>query len=132
MKIALASNDGKTVNTHFNSTPGFIIAQADDSGYRITERRENNGGNGLTLKELNSACFDSTIALISDCEAVIAAKIGRAAVSALLRRNIQALEQTGDIEDLLDKYVKYLGKNGYKLQVGASLPASGRVCGQEK
>jgi nitrogen fixation protein NifB len=114
MKIALATSDGETVNRHFGNTPYFVIAEVTPDGFEMLESRENNGGCGLTLKELNINCFDETVALVSDCGAVIAAKIGRAAVSELQRNNIQALEQAGSIESLLARYAKYLGRGGYR------------------
>jgi predicted Fe-Mo cluster-binding NifX family protein len=114
MKIALATGDGINVNKHFGSAPYFVIAEADASGYTILESRENTGAREQTDKEHNQARFEATVALVSDCKAVIAAKIGRSAVSELLRSDIQALEQAGAIETLLAGYVKYLARGGFR------------------
>ncbi|MDR1062159.1 MAG: hypothetical protein LBL83_13350 [Clostridiales bacterium] len=123
--VALATGDGKAVNSHFGNAPFFVVAEVTGSGYTILERRENEGahenegarenegGREQTLKEHNQSKFEQTIALVSDCGAVIAAKIGRAAAGELQRRGIQALEQAGAIEDLLARYAKWLGKGGY-------------------
>jgi predicted Fe-Mo cluster-binding NifX family protein len=117
--VALATGDGRIVNSHFGSAPLFVIAEVSGSGYAILELRENGGArengaaHGQTPREHNQSKFEQTIALVSDCGAVIAAKIGRAAAGELQRRGVQALEQAGAIEDLLARYAKWLGKGGY-------------------
>jgi predicted Fe-Mo cluster-binding NifX family protein len=114
MKLALATDNGTAVNKHFGDAPYFVIARADETGYEVIEQRANTGALDMTDKERNHTRFEVTVALVSDCGCVIAAKIGRAAVSELQRAGIQALEQSGEIEDLLARYVKYLAKGGYK------------------
>ncbi|MDR1440421.1 MAG: hypothetical protein LBJ10_10635, partial [Clostridiales bacterium] len=113
-RVALATNDGRRVNAHFGNSPYFVIADVTGSGFEIAETRANGAAGGeLAPKEHNQTRFDAAIALVSDCGAVIASKIGRASASELQRRRMQALEQSGSIEDLLAGYTKYLGKNGF-------------------
>ncbi|GHV12789.1 hypothetical protein FACS1894219_06380 [Clostridia bacterium] len=119
MKIALASSDGVSVNKHFGSTPFFTIAEVDANGFNIIERRENEFVFDQPEKEHNKTKFEDTVKLISDCNSVIAAKIGRAAVSELQIKNIQALEQVGSIDELLSRYVKYLGNGDFKAGTSA-------------
>ena len=130
MKIALASSDGKFVSRHFGNTPLFYIAEVDSKGWSITEKRENTpacAGNDAGCGEAstvgnkhNHERFTESVKIISDCGAVICARIGNFAQNGLNAIGIQALEKPGFIEDLLDSYVKYMARTAKKPHLAAS------------
>ncbi|MDR1320239.1 MAG: radical SAM protein [Gracilibacteraceae bacterium] len=108
MKIALATGDGKMVAQHFGHTPLFVIAEVDENGWQIMETRVNTPA--CDRGEHSHAQFAAGAALISDCAAVIAAKIGPFAQNGLSAMGITPLEKTGFCEEILDGYARYLAR----------------------
>ncbi|MDR0804653.1 MAG: radical SAM protein [Oscillospiraceae bacterium] len=111
IKLAFASNDGKYVSQHFGHALRFVIAEIDknsDGGYgwRYIETRENDtpceGG------DHNEDKFEKSISLISDCNVLLAVKVGNHAKSRLELHGLSVLERAGYIEDLIAQYIKYL------------------------
>ncbi|MDR3332986.1 MAG: hypothetical protein LBT08_10205 [Synergistaceae bacterium] len=103
MKAAAASSDGISISEHFGTTPEFLIIEIDgESGtWSIVERRRN------AAVECG-ASHERAVESLGDCRAVFASKIGPHMRNALERRGIQALEITGPIDAVLEKYVAYL------------------------
>jgi nitrogen fixation protein NifB len=108
MKVALATSDGAFVSKHFGDTPYFLVAEVDSQGWRIIEKRENVPV--CDHAERNHDRFDKSAAVISDCGAVICARIGNFVQGGLRELGIQPLEKAGFCDEILDGYVKYLGK----------------------
>jgi nitrogen fixation protein NifB len=125
MKIAIATSDGKFISRHFGNTPAFLIAEADEKGWRILDRRQNDAAceGGAHDPER----FERTLELLSDCGVVLAAKIGGFAQHALRRRGVPTLEKPGFVGEVLDAYVQYAArkKRGF-LGTAAKLAANDR------
>ncbi|WP_038286536.1 NifB/NifX family molybdenum-iron cluster-binding protein [Acetivibrio straminisolvens] len=100
-KVAVASSDGKVVNTHFGRALNFMIFEVDDSGWEFVESREN-----------RPACLNGdhsedgllyTAQLLSDCKVVLVAMIGPGAAQVLEQKGIKAFSLAGYIDELLDR-----------------------------
>lgn len=94
IKVALSSEDGKTVHQHFGRTTQFVICEIGDDGPRFLELRRNLPPCGTADDDDDNGHdetrMDRTVALVADCRAVICAQIGRGAVVRLAERGIQA------------------------------------------
>jgi predicted Fe-Mo cluster-binding NifX family protein len=102
-RIALASTDGKVIHQHFGRATQFVIVDIHAQSYAVVERRD-------TEPICNDYAHDDnalaeTVALLGDCAAVFAAKIGQGAVNALQRAGIRAFEAPGAVEDILAQII---------------------------
>ena len=105
-KIAIASTDGQYVNVHFGRAERFLIYGLKEDGDTdfLEERNVNtvcHGGYHL-VDEMRKKAES-----FSDCEYVIALKIGDGAVHMLGEYGISPIEHPGDIEEALDKLIRY-------------------------
>jgi len=104
VKIAVASNDGLTINEHFGRATSFSIFRLHDNGHELLEVRVNDpacaGG------EHNDNALERSAGLISDCRAVVAVQVGPGAIDALIQHRIFALAMEGPIEAALEKLKK--------------------------
>lgn len=100
-KVAVASTDGKVVNAHFGRASQFLIFEMTDDTISFIELRENKPG----CSQLNEpiGTMEETLALISDCQYVLVAKIGKPMKEVLLEAGLVAIEAPGMIEDELMK-----------------------------
>ena len=105
-RVAVASTDGETVNTHYGKAQTFYIYTVDDSeGYDLLEKR-----NVIPVCQdgsHNKAQMESHILQFKDCKYVIASKIGVAAAQALTIEGITSMELPGTIDDAMLKVWKY-------------------------
>lgn len=110
MLAAFASKDGKFVSQHFGNSPCFYIVEINEESYAWTfaERRENSPP--CRFGEHDDQTFADSISLLSDCQVLFAVKVGSYAKAVLQRHNVQVLEMTGFIEDILAGYISYLKK----------------------
>ena len=110
MLAAIASKDGKFISQHFGHTPYFYIVAIHEESWTWTflERRENTPS--CHCGEHQEKAFTDSISLVADCQVLFAVKVGAYAKSALERYNVQVLEITGFIEEVLEGYISYLQK----------------------
>jgi nitrogen fixation protein NifB len=108
MRLAFASNDGVFVSQHFGHSLCFVIVELDEGSFiwNYLEKRENEAP--CQYGEHDFGKFENTVALISDCKVLFAAKVGNYAKSRLNIAGIEVLERPGFIEELIDDYIKYL------------------------
>jgi predicted Fe-Mo cluster-binding NifX family protein len=102
-RIAVASNDGLTLHRHFGRADQFQIYDVDANGYSFLGVRKvthpcADGGH-------STAAFDSVLDVLSDCEAVVVAKIGPGAAEYLMFKGMRIFEGYGMLEDVLKKIV---------------------------
>ncbi|WP_438433347.1 NifB/NifX family molybdenum-iron cluster-binding protein [Gorillibacterium sp. sgz500922] len=105
MKIAFASEDGKTVEAHFGQCERFSILQIDESGYRYLESREvaHAEGEGEVDK------IESRVAAVADCTLLFICQIGPAAAARVTRKGVMPVKVASgtrvaeQLEQLLDK-----------------------------
>ncbi|MDR1533240.1 MAG: radical SAM protein [Clostridiales bacterium] len=100
MKIAFTDK-------HFGKTEEFIIVRVSPTGWNIIETRKIPPGCrdcGAHDQAATAAVLDE----LSDCGAVLAARIGPPVQAELERRGIQALEVSGERDRILRRYAAYL------------------------
>ena len=112
IKVAVSSEDGKTVHQHFGQTTQFVVCEIDGTTVRFVETRRNRPPCGTALEDGETGHDENrmgqTIELIADCRAVVSAQIGRGAVAHLAERGIQAFV----IPDFIDLALKRLVESG--------------------
>ena len=105
-RVALASSDGGyTVDTHFGRAREFFVYQYFDGEWVFVEKRtlEPVCRNGVH----SSDEMLSSVAAFSDCQYVIASRIGMGASSAMAQMGIVAMALPGDLMEALDKIYSY-------------------------
>ena len=99
-KVAVASNDGETVNQHYGKASKFYIYTIDDEvGYDLVEERQvepvcMDGAHEIAKMEKNVLRF-------TDCRYIVVSRLGTAASSALSAAGITAMELPGSIDDAI-------------------------------
>ena len=104
-KIAVATSDGHTVDTHFGHASDFtIIEVADDGSFSEVERRD-------AFAACDGTCSDDAMERaavnLADCEFVLAAKIGPHAINALARHGITPLDCVIAVDEAVVKIHAY-------------------------
>ena len=105
-RVAIASTDGETVNTHYGKSEIFYIYIVDDDeGYDLLEKR--------SVKPVcqegfhDKSAMDIHVQQFKDCKYVIASRIGDGAIQSLTAQGITAMELPGSIDDAILKVWKY-------------------------
>lgn len=109
IKVAVASSDGKVINSHFGRTRQFLIFEINDQTYTFLEIRENRPGCRSLKEPLGS--MEETLELISDCKFVIAGQIGPSMISRLESMNIIGLSKPNFIEEGLKELIESYKSN---------------------
>jgi len=121
-KIAVATSDGVNVDLHFGVAESLKIYAVEGLEYHLVEERQtevckqegdqgcsggcgNGGGNGCAGGEKSES-----VNLISDCRAVVAAKIGRNVLRQLELKAISCFDVAMPINDALTKIIGYYHK----------------------
>jgi len=89
MKMAFASNDGKTLDSHFGQCTSFSIFDFGGQGYRLLESRSVPGP-----QEGTEECdkFQQRVDIIQDCTVLFVTKIGGDATKRVLKAGIILLQ----------------------------------------
>ncbi len=80
MKIAIASDDGKTIASHFGRTRGFVVVDAEGGKIVKSEYRPNTFTGHATGLEGESHAADRhgpILSALADCQIVVARGMGR-------------------------------------------------------
>lgn len=96
MKIAVASDDRKTISHHFGRATGFVIFEVENNSIINQEYRKNIG---KSTGECGSCNHDVMINNIKDCDVLISYGMGRRIYDDLTKDNIQVVvtdEETVD------------------------------------
>ncbi len=101
-RVAVASTDGKYVNDHFGRARQFLIFEIGPTGYQFVELRPNVPS--CNSEEADESGHLKTIKLLTDCRAVLVARIGPGAEQVLAEHGIRALT----IPDFIDEALKQL------------------------
>lgn len=120
-KIAVATSDGKKVDTHFGMAEDFtIIEVSDDGNYQEVERRPAAKAclgscstvpkDGKTQHSAEDNALLVAAENLADCSYVLAAKIGPGAVRALAVKNITAFDIVMDVDEAIGKINIYREK----------------------
>ncbi len=126
-KVAVATSDGKTVDTHFGHAQSFLIFEVDEeSGCfdDIEERSVDAGcsGSSCSVGKDSASCgsfgnvqetvspLDMVAASLKDVDYVLVAKIGPHAIRSLARFNITAYDIVLPIHDAIQKINEFRKK----------------------
>ena len=100
MKIAVASNNGKTVNLHFGDASHCLIFEVDGKQVNFVELREKPR---KPIKDHSDRWIQS-LELIGDCQVVLCSKIGPEPKEALQNKGIDAMESQKQITEAIKDY----------------------------
>jgi predicted Fe-Mo cluster-binding NifX family protein len=104
MKIAVASDDRKTISHHFGSALGFEIFEIKDNKIVKQEYRKNIG---KSSGECGSCNHDVMIDNIKDCDVIISYGMGRRIYDDLTKNNIQAVvTEEKTVNEAINKFIK--------------------------
>ena len=125
-KIAVATSDGVNVDLHFGSTNVFSIYKAEGENFEFLESRRvinsdndlqkgcNCGEGGGCGNGSSNTCGggekSEAVELLSDCRAVVCAKIGRNILKQLELRAISTFDVSIPVNEALEKIVTYYNK----------------------
>ena len=107
-RIAAATSNGWVINQHFGRTAEFTILDVDpeDGEIQLVERRPStppcNGGShdvGFLQKAAKN---------LSDCDYLLASRVGPGAAACLEAEGIQVYELPGWIEESVEKLLNYI------------------------
>ncbi|MDR1262320.1 MAG: hypothetical protein LBK46_02380, partial [Oscillospiraceae bacterium] len=113
---ALATSDGKIINQHFGRCQAWTIVEMSGGEPRFVERRDvdapcGEGGH-------SDGGLDAAITLLSDCRAVLAARIGPGAEARLKARGLDAFEIGSYVDDALSQLDEYYSNPKEASRVG--------------
>ncbi len=103
MRVAVVSSDGKVINQHFGKASSFLIFEVDCGNIRFIEVRETTPLCGSAECGHADDALSRTISLISDCEAMLCARIGCGAEEGLREKGIKPIEAPYFIQEVLKK-----------------------------
>jgi len=101
IRVAVASNDGQTIQPHFGKADRFLIYEVDGQNVRLTDIRKNNHSSIPDHHRHFSSYLAENIALVSDCGVVLAAQIGPAVQLQLTDRGVMPFQVTGTVDTIV-------------------------------
>jgi len=109
MKIAIASDDKKTISHHFGKASGFVIFEIKNNKVIKQEYKENIGKNN---GECGSCDHQTMINNIKDCEAVISYGMGQRIYDDLTKHKIKPIvTEEQNVDEALNQFLKNNLKN---------------------
>jgi predicted Fe-Mo cluster-binding NifX family protein len=99
LRVAIASSDGRIVDEHFGSTLQFVIVETNGHIARFVETRANAPpcGDGRHAP----GQLEQSVALIADCNVLLAVRAGPPAVALLERQGTCVIQGSTSIADAL-------------------------------
>lgn len=101
MKVAVISSDGKVINQHFGRASRFLIFEVNCGEIRFIEAREIMPLCGSADYGNSDEVLSKTISLITDCETLLCARIGRRPKEELRKKGIKPIEAPYFIHEAL-------------------------------
>jgi predicted Fe-Mo cluster-binding NifX family protein len=119
MKIALITDDGKTISQHFGRAPYYLVVTIDEGKVITREMREKMGHNQFSdhgheeghgeHHGINGESHGKHAMMadtISDCQVVICGGMGMGAYESMRRLNIQpVVTDMSDIDKVIQAYI---------------------------
>jgi predicted Fe-Mo cluster-binding NifX family protein len=119
MKIAVITDDGKTISQHFGRAPYYIVLTIEDGKITGREMRSKLGHNQFSavgpeehhheqhgLDESSHNKHAQMAGSISDCQAILCGGMGMGAYESMRRLNIQPMvTNLHDIEAAVQEYI---------------------------
>ncbi len=103
MRVAVASAENSSTTQHFGRALQFHIFDLTSTGIQLTERRTNAPACYCGDHE---ATLAGSVNLISDCQAVVASRIGPGARQSLTERGITPVEIYDFVERAIARFAK--------------------------
>ena len=104
MKIAIASDDKKTISHHFGKALGFVVFEIKNNKVIKQEYKENIGKNN---GECGSCDHQAMIDNIKDCEIVISYGMGQRIYDDLTKNKIKPIvTEEQNVESALEQFLK--------------------------
>lgn len=108
MRIAVTSSDGQQVDEHFGMATQFLIYEVQGDTIELKETRTNAPWCGEEAEaKFDDDAIEKAADILSDCEAVLAGRIGECAYDDLMGNGILPFEVSGKIEGAISKYMNY-------------------------
>ncbi len=109
MKVAIASDDGKMISSHFGRALGFVIFNLDEKRIINQEYRNNLG---KSKGECGSCDHATMINNIKDCQVVISYGMGQKIYQDLIKNKISAIvTEEKNVKDAINKFMDFTLKN---------------------
>lgn len=119
MKLAIISDDGKTLSQHFGRATHYLVLTIEDGKVISRELRSKLGHNQFSgepheehhgenhgLDEAHHDKHTQMASAISDCEAIVCGGMGMGAYQSMLRLNIKPIvTDLQDIESIAQAYI---------------------------
>jgi len=120
MKVAVVTDDGKTISQHFGRAMFYKVYEIKDGVVVGSEQRPKAGHHGQAgehhheygagphgINHADEVTHNSMLANISDCEALIARGMGWGAHDAIERAGLKAyITDTADADEAVKAYAK--------------------------
>ncbi|MCR5742916.1 MAG: hypothetical protein K6F92_04190 [Lachnospiraceae bacterium] len=106
VRIAVATSDGVIVDKHFGKAETFYILEADDADVCEIEIRHVKAA--CEMGEHDDNRIRENLGRLSDCDCLIASRIGYAAGNVADSLGIKVFELPGDIVKAVDTVIKYI------------------------
>jgi predicted Fe-Mo cluster-binding NifX family protein len=98
-RIALASSDGRIVDTHFGHAESFYVYEIDGASASFVEKRQVSAS--CSKRSHDESSFDATLTTLSDCSAIVVSVIGYGAAAYLAGKGMRVFEspyfEAGDV-----------------------------------
>jgi len=109
MKIAIASDDKKTISSHFGRASGFVVFDIKNGKAINRNYRENVG---KSSGECGSCDHQSMINNIKDCDVVISYGMGQKIYDDLIKNKIKPIvTEVENVDEALNQFLKKNLKN---------------------
>jgi predicted Fe-Mo cluster-binding NifX family protein len=110
MKIAIASDDERTISSHFGQTRGFVVFEVEGKGVKNREYRPNTftgHARGLEGAGHEIDRHGPILSALSDCKIVIAHGMGRRIYDDLKNAGIEVfVTDETDVQRAIDSYLQ--------------------------
>ncbi|MDR1612059.1 MAG: hypothetical protein LBT97_04665 [Planctomycetota bacterium] len=103
-RVAVASRSGARVDECFGRAENYYIYEAGPDGYRLKETRP--GIVPCRSRRHDAAVMDEAVSRLSDCDLVLAGRIGPAAIRQLAEKGVRGLAVDIGIEEALARLGK--------------------------
>jgi len=101
MQIAIASTNGKEVDSHFGRDDTFYIYKQSGAAMEFIEYRDVTQYSVDNPKHsFSEESFNRTVVALSECSKVLCTKIGDKPKEELEKRGIEVVMYSGEIEEL--------------------------------
>ncbi len=106
MRLAIASDDQKTISHHFGRAKGFVVVEIRNKAVTSKTYRKTAASGGCGLGGCN---HDAMIDTIKDCDFVISFGMGMGVYTGLMGRDITAI--VTDEEDVEQAITEFINDN---------------------